>query len=406
MDGGAPPGQIDARGWRSVLRIVGLGAVIGAIAAVWALAFRYQRGAPPPSVADVVFTFVAPAAYLVPGVVVLLRRQWHVVGWLLCLSGATTTLTLSGSWAPVALREGDAWVVLLAQTLGEGALGWLPLVALFLVFPDGFAAQTARQRWVNRGVLAVAVAAAVAELFVRQVGLSGVPGLLPNPLPFAVVPRSVLSTTGTIEILALAVAFVGLVVRHRSARAAARRQYRWVLLAVGLMVAGLAFGLAMSTVAADDAGTWWVPLVLSFVFLPTAFMVAILRYRLYEIDRVISRTVGYALVVALLGAIYAAGVTLLTALLPSGNDLAVAASTLGAAAAFAPLRRTVQRAVDRRFNRPRFDADREVERFTRSLRDQTDMAVIESELTGAIEGVLRPRTVLLWIPRRGLGADP
>jgi hypothetical protein len=127
----------------------------------------------------------------------------------------------------------------------------------------------------------------------------------------------------------------------------------------------------------------------------------VLRYRLYDIDRIVSRTVTYTLVVGLLLSVYTAAAALLTRVLPVESDLAVAASTLTAAALFTPLRRSIQRRVDRRFNRTRYIAEQEMESFTGSLRDTTDVAVVQADLEAVIHRTLQPATLGIWIRGEG-----
>jgi hypothetical protein len=124
---------------------------------------------------------------------------------------------------------------------------------------------------------------------------------------------------------------------------------------------------------------------------------AIFRYRLYEIDRIISRTVSYGLVAALLALTYAGGVFLLQAILPASSDLTVAASTLAVAALFNPLRRRSQRWVGRRFNRAGFDAEREVEAFSGRLRTEVGLGAVTAELTGVVSRTVQPATATVWI---------
>ena len=380
--------------WLRVLRVAGLVGLLGAIVVVraWAHVNTAQVADP----VTLVYGVVAPAAYLVPGVVLLRRRRWHIVGWLLCLAAVGMAFTFGGDWGTT--RFGGPWTVWLLD-LSEGSLFWLPFVVLLVMFPDGLAARTRRQRLVGRTVVAAAAAAVIPEMLFSEVVVEG-GQLVPSPLGIAFVPRTAEDVTIVVEFAALVVAFTGLVRRYRSSAADARRQYRWVLSAIVFLVVALLIGIAGSELAGNDNGPWWVPIMVAYLFLPASFMVAILRYRLYEIDRLISRTVTYSVVVATLGAIYLIAVALLTRVLPLNSDVAVAASTLAAAAVMRPLLHRVQYRVDRHFNRPRFDAMHEVQLFTRGLRDQTDLGVVEYELRAVVERTLRPATLTVWIQRR------
>ncbi|MGC1185238.1 MAG: hypothetical protein WBA31_08840 [Candidatus Dormiibacterota bacterium] len=142
---------------------------------------------------------------------------------------------------------------------------------------------------------------------------------------------------------------------------------------------------------------------LGFVSMPLALGVGVLKYRLYDIDRLISRTLSYAIVTALLVGVYVGVVTLATRVLPFSSPLGVAASTLAAVALFNPLRRRVQRLVDRRFNRARYDAEATIYAFAHRLRDDVDLAVVSSELLRAIEASVEPSHVSLWLRPTGSG---
>jgi hypothetical protein len=128
--------------------------------------------------------------------------------------------------------------------------------------------------------------------------------------------------------------------------------------------------------------------------------VAVLKYRLYEIDRIISRVISYAIITAVLAAVFAGVVVLATEVLPFRTPVAVAASTLAAAALFDPLRRRVQRMVDRRFNRARYDADRLVAIFAARLKDAVELDTIRDDLTGIVDQALEPAHVSVWIGQR------
>ncbi|GAC1331466.1 MAG: hypothetical protein NVSMB13_19800 [Mycobacteriales bacterium] len=131
--------------------------------------------------------------------------------------------------------------------------------------------------------------------------------------------------------------------------------------------------------------------------MPAAAGLSILRYRLYDIDRIISRTVGYALVTGLLVAVYVGLVNAVSRLTPGGNSLAVAASTLSVAALFQPVRRRVQAGVDRRFNRSRYDAARTIDAFSARLREEVDLTSLQGDLLGVVRRTMQPASVGLWL---------
>jgi hypothetical protein len=160
----------------------------------------------------------------------------------------------------------------------------------------------------------------------------------------------------------------------------------------------LALGLAaLGVLPNEDAFSW--PLLLS---VPLAIAVAVLRYRLWDLDRLISRTVAYTLVTALLVLPYLVVLPVASRLLEGSGSLAVAAVTLAVAAAFQPLRRRVQSLVDRRFNRRRYDATRTVDAFATRLRDQVDLDALHTELLGVVHQTMQPTRATLWLrPRTG-----
>jgi hypothetical protein len=143
--------------------------------------------------------------------------------------------------------------------------------------------------------------------------------------------------------------------------------------------------------------------VVGIAALPASMAVAILRYRLYEIDRIISRTLAYTVVTGLLVGLYAGLVLLATHVLSFSSPVAVAASTLAAAALFSPLRRRVQQMVDRRFNRARYDADQTVAAFAARLKDAVDLASVRDDLTGVVHQTLEPAHLSVWISQHNSG---
>jgi hypothetical protein len=198
-----------------------------------------------------------------------------------------------------------------------------------------------------------------------------------------------------ITLLSVVVGGASLVVRFRRARGVERQQLRWVALAAALMV--LAGPIVLVPVAlespilVDWASAVWV------VVLPVAVGAAILRYRLYDLDRIVSRTLAYGLLTLLLGGGYAVVVLGLGQLLERDSPLVVAAATLAVAAVFQPVRRRVQVVVDRRFNRRRYDAARTVEAFATRLRDQVDLDTLTADLLGVVDQTMQPTQTSLWL---------
>jgi hypothetical protein len=183
-----------------------------------------------------------------------------------------------------------------------------------------------------------------------------------------------------------------------------RQQTKWVALAFGLSVLFLLLAVVIPFVVVDAASVWFVwalpALIVVFALFPASIAIAILRHHLYDIDRLLSRTLTYGLLTVVLGVVYAAAVVLLgQALDPQGGDspLAVAASTLLVAALFQPARRRIQQAVDRQFNRRRYDAARTIEAFSARLREQIDLDTLSAELLGVVHQTMQPTRASLWL---------
>ena len=181
-------------------------------------------------------------------------------------------------------------------------------------------------------------------------------------------------------------ALLCVVLRFRASRGLERQQMRWVVAGATVAVVGLLLGAASSGLT-----------YLAVVAVPVSVAVAVLRYRLWDLDRLVSRTVTYALVTALLVVPHLLVVPAASRLAEGSGSLAVAAATLAAAALFQPLRRRVQDLVDRRFNRRRYDAARTVAGFGGRLRDEVDLDAIATELVAVVERTVQPTQVSLWL---------
>jgi hypothetical protein len=283
---------------------------------------------------------------------------------------------------------------------------WAPALLLFpvviLLFPDGRLAAR-RWRWVLRAYV-VAGALASAAVFVpavtavarRDVRIDAAGNLISTGRPHS----GPLAATGVLVlglILVIVLSFVAhQVLSWRRATGERRQQLKWLATGAAVTLAVIAVSLATSStsVVGEILG-------IGLAALPVGIGVGILKYRLYDIDRIISRTLAYAIVTGLLVGVYAGLVLLATRVLPLSSPIAVAASTLAAAALFSPLRRRVQRAVDRRFNRARYDADQTVAAFAARLMDAVDLDMVRDDLVGAVHQALEPAHVSVWISQRG-----
>jgi hypothetical protein len=330
----------------------------------------------------------------VVGLLIVSRRPGNVIGWIYALVAfALAVGEVAGGYASRSL-PGAAWVALLPDLMWLVATP-LGVALLLLLFPTG---RLPGRRW--RAVVWATVVATVAVVvssaltpgpveyysqFQNPLGLAGAgPALdLIVQVAFVVLTGGVFAAAGS------------LILRWRRARGVERQQMKW-----------LAYAAAMLVVAQVGASLLPRPLflvvtVVATLLFPAATGIAVVRYRLYEIDRIINRTLVYGLLTALLGAVYG-GVILILGQLFGGTSAkppswAVAGATLAAAALFQPARRRIQQAVDRRFNRRRYDAAKTIEAFSTRLRDQIDLDTLLAELLAVVDQTMEPTRVSLWL---------
>ena len=203
-------------------------------------------------------------------------------------------------------------------------------------------------------------------------------------------------------LLLVVVGAISLIVRARRSAGIEHQQLRWLGASIAAVVFAAVGGFILGVLVPGlaDTGLIWVPVSIAFPLVPVAVGVAILRYRLYDIDRIISRTIAWTLVSGLLLVVFGTVVIALQAALVNvtqGQTLAVAASTLVAFALFQPVRRRVQSIVDRRFDRARYDGERTATALAERLRDQVDLETLEVDVTRAIGTTLRPASVGIWL---------
>jgi hypothetical protein len=337
----------------------------------------------------------------VVGAVLASRRPRHPVGWLLLAMGLT--MGVSGAavgYIPYGLvvRPGALPAAnLVARVYPAMIYAALAAVGFVLLLTPTGSPPSPGWRRLARG-LAVAVAVTLAASMAAPGSLDPLAQFVSGPLDPEVyggalrVANQLALLVGLLAILAGA---GSLVVRFRRARGTERQQLQWVALAAALTGLSMLAAAVLIAVGQVNLGAW--ASVVGVTFLPLATGAAILRYRLYDLDRIISRTLAWTLLTVLLGLGYAGVVLGLGRLLPQGSSLGVAAATLAAAAAFQPARRRIQRAVDRRFNRRRHDAARLLEGFAARLRDQVDLDAVGGELLAVVDQTMQPTTASLWL---------
>ena len=324
-------------------------------------------------------------------------RAGNRLGWLF-LAGATVT-ALSVAADTYAARAATA------ELPGAAWAGWVLTVSLGatapfffltpLLFPDG---RPPSPRW--RPVVWVAVAAGLAEgvaSAISDVNFSSNFPHLRDPVVLVAPLATVYNLATTVGPLVFLAGAVSMIVRFRRSGLEQRLQLKWFVYASA--VAAL-----VVFVAAFGGNNPLPEFEITVPLIPAAVGIAIFKYRLYDIDRLISRTLGYVIVTGLLVGVYA-GLVILAGVLGFSTPPAVAVATLAAVALFSPLRRRVQRAVDKRFNRVRYDAELTVAAFATRLRDAVDLNTVRAELLGVVDSAVQPAHLSVWTagPRQGGG---
>jgi uncharacterized membrane protein len=226
---------------------------------------------------------------------------------------------------------------------------------------------------------------------------------LPNPIGFLPVTdefNTVFFVLWNPALLLVTLASVAaIVIRYRKGTREERKQLTWPLWAV--MLFGVVYGAGAISSGLTEGSLLDFLFYMALAAIPVSVAVAVLKYRLYEIDRIISRTLSYGLVAALSAAVFFGVVVVLSSFLPTESNLAIAGSTLAVAAMFNPLRRRVQGWVDRRFNRTRYDAQRVMDGFAGSLRHRLDLEGIVDDWMDVVAETMQPATIAIWSNSRG-----
>jgi hypothetical protein len=349
------------------------------------------------------------AAFAAVGLVLAWRKPANPLGWIMVGSAFFFAVSEDASYYTVAaygLRHGDlplGGLALLVQP------GWAPGIVLLglvvLVFPDG-RLPSARWRWL---VLAYAVVAALwmtgaVVLTVRaladhrtQVDAGGNLLLLSGHDPAAGWWNVLQNLFFPVLAVCWLASIASQALSYRRSSGIRRQQLKWLL--AGSVVTFVGLGLA-ALISSAPAGVALAGMVISLLALPVSIGVAVLRYRLFDIDRIVSRTLAYAIVTGLLVGVYAGLVLLTTEVFGFHTPVAVAASTLAAAALFSPVRRRVQRLVDRRFNRARYDAETTVAAFADRLKDAVNLDAARDDLAQTVHQALEPAHLSVWVSRR------
>jgi hypothetical protein len=364
------------------------------------------------AIVTAVVLLMATLPAVTAGTILVTRLPSNLVGWLLLIAGLAIAVTTAVSnLAGYGLNvhpgsvPGAVWFAIISD------FSWLPVIACALVYlpllyPTG---RLLSPRWrivtvaATGGFLVATIESAVAPF---------TPGTYPpdvrNPLllsgPLGDLLAGLGNASHVVVIATVFLALASLVVRYRRAAGVERQQLKWF--AVVIAIGGPATVIALLTsnittgIGADISSLSFITAVIGLALLPVAVGIAVLRYRLYEIDRLISRTISYGVLTAIVGGLFVGFILVFQAVLApvtGSNELAVAGSTLLAAALFQPIRRRVQRIVDRRFNRSRYDAERTVAAFAERLRDEVDLEQLRAEILATVSAAVEPSSASLWL---------
>lgn len=393
-----PANQTLARaGWLAVSGVAVAGAIIG-------VASRTGVG----------LVWYVPFAGV--GTLLIIRRPRTSIGWILLglgWAGVIVTGTIQGTVRLFADATYDIPTQVFAVLHGgSGAAAYYALAALAIVFPSG---RLPSGPWgvPTRVALAVGLilVAAAFVMPVINVSLVGYPAPVQVRNPIALFPdlavwKLITPDTAFFPVVMLVIAAaVSLLVRVRRSRGTERQQLRWITASITSVAVAVVCGFAIGMLVpgSSETGLAWIPVILAVPTVPVAIGIAILRYRLYEIDRIVSRTIAYAVVTAILALTYGAIVLLLQTALArftGGDVLAVAGSTLAVATVAQPVLGRVRRTVDQRFDRARYDATGIVAELTDRLRDEVDLSSLRGEIVATIGRALHPATATMWLRGR------
>ena len=345
-----------------------------------------------PAIDPMIGVLFASVCSVVVGAILTVKVPSNSIGLLSLLAGSAWVLYLFGrGYATLSLESADP--LPLSYFFGwvgswTGAFFLIGVSLVILCFPTG--KPVGWWRVFGLGPLIGAVSTMIGAVLIWGLPLET---LVDDEL-LSLTPRYPLIDAGFIfGFVSVIPATLSVVARYRRSGTVERQQIKWLLTATSLLAVAYVVG-AMS----DDSNetVWWV-ISLAVAAIPISILFAVLRYRLYDIDRILSRTVSYVVVIGILAGVYLLALTAMTNFLPSDSSLSVAASTLAVAALFNPLRRRVQAGVERRFNRSRYDAQKVVERFSGSLRQDLDPDTVVTGWVGVVSETMQPVSAAVWI---------
>jgi hypothetical protein len=361
---------------------------------------------------------LAFAMFPVMGILIALRQPKHGMSWLFLTEGLASALTAAGTELAILfiltapggrLNPDQTWVVL-PDYIASGFL-WLLFFIIILLFPNG-RLPSARWRPFAWWAMVVALTGFIFNFRPELITISPELPKVDNPLgiPALATLAPVWSVVQLLTIITGMVCFLAPVLRYRSAGGVERQQLKWLAVGAGFLIFWVAAFMLSRVLTLPPLLKSIIELMgsLGAAVIPVVMTFAILRYRLYDIDLIIRRTLIYGLLTALLAGVYFGGVVLIQALLKpftgAGNDLAVVATTLIIAALFLPLRRRVQGFIDRRFFRRKYNAAKTIAAFGEHVRDEVELDKLMGRLVEVVDETMRPAHVSLWL--RSPGREP
>lgn len=361
--------------------------------------FRYLGLDPTVSMGAVLLVTVLGLAYALVGGLIATRRPGNLIGWALLFGGFGVVESIAtGGYGWLALSGQPEWELPFGRLVfASGGAGWVPMIVttflLLLLFPND---RLPSPGWRTGAMVVIGGCVLVWLAYTTSPNLPTPYEDLANPL--RIVGPDLTQEADLLQVILfvpISLAAIGLVGRFRRSRGDEREQFKWLAAAAALLVISLPIAIAGKYV-----GLASLPMAAALMGLPVAVGIAVLKHRLYDIDRLISRTLVYALLSAGLAATYLGLVVALQEVLrpiSGGSDLAVVMTTLVVAVLSFPARRWLQNAVDRRFNRRTYDASRTIDAFSLRLREQVDLVTLESEMLAVVEGTMQPSGASLWL---------
>ena len=358
---------------------------------------------------------LAFAAFMIVGLVIITHRPGNAIGWIFSAVGLlSATGWLAMEYAEYAYLTRPGSLPGAALAAWYAAWWWYPMLALIvvftlLVFPTG---RLLSARWRPVAMVAAIAAAGIIVLTALQstLTLQDTDYTVPNPFGLAGIQDPEQSTAGAVLFLVFlgctVMAVVSMVLRFRRSQGVERQQLKWFTYAGALLILWI-----LVTEFFPPSAASWTDIIFSLLmaFVPVAAGIAILRYRLYDIDHLINRTLVYGLLTALLAGLYAGLVLVLGQLFggigTESPSWTVASATLAVAALFQPARRRIQQVVDRRFNRRKYNAVKTVEAFSLRLRDEVDLDALTAELLVVVDQTMQPTQSSLWLRSSGQGSQ-